>query len=54
MNLHPFLDIDPCGFSDLEMIQLRDLGISLENKELADKIVRIFLNKLRQHETTRN
>ena len=54
MNLHPFLDIDPCGFRDLEMTQLRDLGISLENKELADKIVRIFLNKLRQHETTRN
>ena len=54
MNLHPFLDIDPCGFSDLEMIQLRDLGISLENKELADKIVRIFLKKLRPHETTRN
>ena len=54
MDLHPFLDIDPCGFRDLEMTQLRDLGISLENKELADKIVSIFLKKLRSHETTRN
>ena len=54
MDLQPFLDIDPCGFRDLEMTQLKDLGISLENKELADKIVSIFLKKLRSHETTRN
>jgi lipoyl(octanoyl) transferase len=54
MNLNPFLNIDPCGFSNLEMIQLKDLGISLENKELADKIVSIFLKKIRLYETTRN
>ena len=35
MDLSPFAMIDPCGYSDLEVTQLRDLGIDAPMKTLS-------------------
>lgn len=54
MDLSPFSLIDPCGYKNLKMTQLKDLGISLDNKDVADKIISIIKNKLMEYEITRN
>jgi lipoyl(octanoyl) transferase len=54
MDLSPFSLIDPCGYKNLKMTQLKDLGISLDNKDVADKIIIIIKNKLMEYEITRN
>jgi lipoyl(octanoyl) transferase len=54
MDLTPFSLIDPCGYKNLQMTQLKDLGISLDNKDVADKIISIIKNKLMEYEITRN
>ena len=54
MDLSPFSLIDPCGYKNLQMTQLKDLGIILDNKDVADKITTIIKNKLMEYEITRN
>ena len=54
MDLSPFSLIDPCGYKNLKMTQLKDLGISLDNKDVADKIITIIKNNLMEYEITRN
>lgn len=54
MDLKPFKMIDPCGYHNLEMVQLRELGINLNSEEVADKIVSNILNDLKKYETTRH
>jgi lipoyl(octanoyl) transferase len=54
MDLSPFSLIDPCGYKNLQMTQLKDLGIILDNKDVADKIITIIKNKLMEYEITRN
>jgi lipoyl(octanoyl) transferase len=54
MDLSPFSLIDPCGYKDLQMTQLKDLGIILDNKDVADKITTIIKNKLMEYEITRD
>lgn len=54
MDLNPFKMIDPCGYHNLEMVQLRELGINLNSEEVADKIVSNILNDLKKYETTRH
>jgi lipoyl(octanoyl) transferase len=54
MDLSPFRLIDPCGYKNLQMTQLKDLGIILDNKDVADKITTIIKNKLMEYEITRD
>jgi lipoyl(octanoyl) transferase len=54
MDLSPFNLIDPCGYKNLQMTQLKDLGIILDNKDVADKIITIIKNKLMEYEITRD
>ena len=54
MDLSPFSLIDPCGYKNLQMTQLKDLGIILDNKDVADKITTIIKNKLMEYEITRD
>ena len=54
MDLSPFSLIDPCGYKNLQMTQLKDLGIILDNKDVADKIITIIKNKLMEYEITRD
>jgi lipoyl(octanoyl) transferase len=54
MDLSPFSLIDPCGYKNLQMTQLKDLGIFLDNKDVADKIITIIKNKLMEYEITRD
>jgi lipoyl(octanoyl) transferase len=54
MDLSPFSLIDPCGYKNLQMTQLKDLGIILDNKDVADKITTIIKKKLMEYEITRD
>lgn len=46
MDLKPFLGINPCGFSQLAVTQLLDLGISSSLAEVADIFSQQLKNKL--------
>jgi lipoyl(octanoyl) transferase len=39
MDLAPFADIDPCGYRDLAVTQLRDLGIDSPRAEIESRLV---------------
>jgi len=38
MDLSPFAMIDPCGYSGLEVTQLRDLGIDAAMKTISSQL----------------
>lgn len=38
MDLAPFRAIDPCGYSGLEVTQLRDLGVSVSIESVGDRL----------------
>jgi lipoyl(octanoyl) transferase len=42
MDLEPFQRIDPCGFPNLEVTQLRDLGIPWDVDEAGRRFVAAF------------
>lgn len=46
MDLEPFDRINPCGFSDLEVTQLADLGVRKELPEVARELEPRFLSHL--------
>ena len=46
MNLSPFADINPCGYSGLGVTQLADLGVNVHNHELAVPIVQHILKAI--------
>jgi lipoyl(octanoyl) transferase len=39
VDLKPFADINPCGFQGLQMTRLADLGVSVDNAELAANLI---------------
>lgn len=39
MDLTPFTHINPCGFKDLQVTQLKDLGVTISTGELAGLVV---------------
>jgi lipoyl(octanoyl) transferase len=39
MDLAPFADIDPCGYRDLAVTRLRDLGIDAPRAEIESRLV---------------
>lgn len=48
MNLSPFLAINPCGYADLTVTQLRDLGVNdtceVVSKKLSRHLLRVLAN----------
>ena len=39
MDLAPFRAIDPCGHADLEVTQLRDLGVNVPIRDIGERLV---------------
>ena len=46
MDLTPFNAIDPCGYRDLRVTQLRDLGIHAPIEHLAERLVSNLVSEL--------
>jgi len=46
MDLSPFDAINPCGYSGLKVTQLADLGVTVNNAELADTLVQAILRQI--------
>jgi len=46
MDLAPFSAIDPCGYQDLEVTQLANLGIHLPQDEVAAKLLKYLQSRL--------
>lgn len=46
MDLTPFNHINPCGYSDLKMTQLADLGVTVSNTELASPLIEFIIKAL--------
>jgi lipoyl(octanoyl) transferase len=46
VDLEPFTRINPCGFSDLEVTHLRDLGVDETAAEIQDRVQRYLLGHL--------
>jgi len=46
MDLQPFSHINPCGYAGLEVTQLADLGVRVNNTELADRIIHTITTTL--------
>ena len=46
MDLSPFNDINPCGYQDLQVSQLADLGVHIKTSELAIPVVNSIVNAL--------
>ena len=48
MNLTPFDQINTCGYSELEVTQLADLGVTISNTDLALSVTHAILTALPQ------
>jgi lipoyl(octanoyl) transferase len=46
MNLEPFTRINPCGHSDLEITQLRDLDVPLNTAEVGEELATVLAQHL--------
>lgn len=46
MDLSPFTAIDPCGYQGLQVTQLRDLGITLSQQQIADRLLEQLAHQL--------
>jgi lipoyl(octanoyl) transferase len=46
MDLRPFDHINPCGYSDLKVTQLSDLGININTHQLASSVIQVITTAL--------
>jgi len=46
MDLRPFDHINPCGYSDLKVTQLSDLGINISTNQLASSVIQVITTAL--------
>jgi lipoyl(octanoyl) transferase len=46
MDLRPFDHINPCGYSDLKVTQLSDLGITTSTNQLASSVIQAITSAL--------
>lgn len=46
MDLRPFSGINPCGYADLKVTQLADLGIIINTDELANQVAHALIKAL--------
>jgi lipoyl(octanoyl) transferase len=47
MDLSPFLLINPCGYPDLETIDMKTLGVQVALSEVAEELVKELTHQLR-------
>jgi len=46
MDLRPFDHINPCGYSDLKVTQLSDLGININTHQLSSSVIQVITTAL--------
>ena len=46
MDLRPFDHINTCGYSDLKVTQLSDLGVTVSTNQLASSVIRAITTML--------
>jgi len=46
MDLSPFLMINPCGYPDLETIDMKSLGVDVELSTVAEELVKELTHQL--------
>jgi lipoyl(octanoyl) transferase len=46
MDLSPFLMINPCGYPDLETIDMKSLGVHVEPSSVAQELVKELIHQL--------
>lgn len=51
MDLAPYDDINPCGYSGMAVTQIRDLGVRTALPELADDLLRHLIKLLEENKT---
>lgn len=51
MDLAPFLAIDPCGYADLEVVDLRTMGVDAAFDDVAARLVAVLKGRI--HDATR-
>lgn len=49
MDLAPFDDIDPCGYPDLRVTQLHDLGVTADLETIEGRLAESLLDLLERH-----
>ncbi len=47
MDLRPFENINTCGYSDLEVTQLTDLGVTISTNQLANSVIQAITTALK-------
>ena len=47
MDLRPFDHINTCGYSDLEVTQLADLGVTIGTHQLANSVIQAITTALK-------
>ena len=52
MDLTPFLHINPCGFSNLQMIQMSDFNIVTTPTEIAPMLMELLCEKFDSYSST--
>lgn len=50
MDLSPYNSINPCGFADLRVTQVKDLGVRTSIAEIEQRLAQSLIILLRQHE----
>lgn len=53
LDLAPFRGIDPCGYPDLEVTRLRDLGIGWTVEETGERVAREMMDRVACRRATR-
>jgi lipoyl(octanoyl) transferase len=46
MDLAPFAAIDPCGFPGLAVTQMKDLGVSMSQQEIGDRLAGLLSERI--------
>jgi lipoyl(octanoyl) transferase len=46
MDLSPFDHINTCGYSDLKVTQLSDLGVAISSAQLANSVIQAITTAL--------
>ncbi len=48
MDLQPFTDINPCGYAEMQMTDMRTLGVNTDMAAVKQQFVSVFLSQMQQ------
>ncbi|MDM8565623.1 lipoyl(octanoyl) transferase LipB [Candidatus Halobeggiatoa sp. HSG11] len=54
MDLQPFQGINPCGYADLEVTQLSELGIKMEFEQVAEQFLQCLMSEFENEQFKNN